>query len=212
MRDCGTILIVDSDEASRLTAVQAAVRLGYDARPTPTADELRSARDRAPTSRSSRSSFRGRERLRGHAPAPRRVRGRPSVILVSAVRSTPSTGGRAHARRRRLSPEPTRRRRAPRSYPALAAAGELVNCNGNGNGTDRNDYGAQPARAADPGAPRGRPDPGPDRRRLVISSKTVATHIQHVLSKLGFSRERRPSRWRSREGWSSRRFGRTRWR
>ena len=40
MRDCGTILIVDSDGASRLTAVQAAVRLGYDARPTPTGDEL----------------------------------------------------------------------------------------------------------------------------------------------------------------------------
>ena len=38
--DCGTILIVDSDDASRLTAVQAAVRLGYDARPTPTAEEL----------------------------------------------------------------------------------------------------------------------------------------------------------------------------
>ena len=40
MQDCGTILIVDSDDASRLTAVQVAVRLGYDARPTPTADEL----------------------------------------------------------------------------------------------------------------------------------------------------------------------------
>ena len=40
MKDCGTILIVDSDDASRLTAVQVAVRLGYDARPTPTADEL----------------------------------------------------------------------------------------------------------------------------------------------------------------------------
>ncbi len=40
MQDCGTILIVDSDDGSRLTAVQVAVRLGYDARPTPTADEL----------------------------------------------------------------------------------------------------------------------------------------------------------------------------
>jgi CheY-like chemotaxis protein len=41
-------LIVDSDDASRLTAVQVAVRLGYDARPTPTADELveRLGRDR----------------------------------------------------------------------------------------------------------------------------------------------------------------------
>ena len=40
MKDCGTILIVDSDDASRLTAVQVAVQLGYDARPTPSADEL----------------------------------------------------------------------------------------------------------------------------------------------------------------------------
>ena len=40
MKDCGSILIVDSDDASRLTAVQVAVRLGYDARPTPTGEEL----------------------------------------------------------------------------------------------------------------------------------------------------------------------------
>jgi two-component system KDP operon response regulator KdpE len=40
VQDCGMILIVDSDDVSRLTAVQVAVRLGYDARPTPTADEL----------------------------------------------------------------------------------------------------------------------------------------------------------------------------
>ena len=40
MTDCGTILIVDHDDASRLTAVQVAVRLGYDARPSPTGDEL----------------------------------------------------------------------------------------------------------------------------------------------------------------------------
>ena len=40
MEDCGTILIVDSDDASRLTVVQVAVRLGYEARPTPTTGEL----------------------------------------------------------------------------------------------------------------------------------------------------------------------------
>ena len=48
MKDCGTILIVDSDDASRLTAVQVAVRLGYDARPTrrPTSCIERLGRDR----------------------------------------------------------------------------------------------------------------------------------------------------------------------
>src|SRR5262245_27683489 len=38
MRDGGTILVVDHDDASRLTAVQAAVRLGYDARPSETGE------------------------------------------------------------------------------------------------------------------------------------------------------------------------------
>src|SRR5262245_43378892 len=40
MGGSGTILIVDHDDTSRLTAVQVAVRLGYDARPTPTGEEL----------------------------------------------------------------------------------------------------------------------------------------------------------------------------
>ena len=38
MQDCGTILIVDSDDSSRLTAGQVAVRLGFGARPSPDAD------------------------------------------------------------------------------------------------------------------------------------------------------------------------------
>src|SRR5262245_16673722 len=40
MGDCGTILIVDHDDMSRLTAVGVAVQLGYEARPTPSGDEL----------------------------------------------------------------------------------------------------------------------------------------------------------------------------
>src|SRR5262245_62549738 len=40
MGDCGTILIVDHDDTSRLSAVRAAVQLGYEARPTQSGDEL----------------------------------------------------------------------------------------------------------------------------------------------------------------------------
>ncbi len=44
---------------------------------------------------------------------------------------------------------------------------------------------------------------------LVISSKTVATHIQHILSKLGVTAARRPSRSPSDAALSSRTFRRT---
>ena len=79
MKNCGTILVVDSDDASRLTAVQVAVRLGYDARPTPTGDELleRLGRDRPALAIVEVELPAAREWPRDHAPAPREVRGRP---------------------------------------------------------------------------------------------------------------------------------------
>jgi DNA-binding NarL/FixJ family response regulator len=40
MTDCGTILVVDHDDTSRLTAVHVAVRLGYEARPSHTGEDL----------------------------------------------------------------------------------------------------------------------------------------------------------------------------
>ena len=187
MQDCGTILIVDSDEASRLAAVQVAVRLGYDARPTPTADELL-------------------ERLGSERPAlaivevelPGAGNGLDvmrqlhetfdetlPVILVSGrqVDAFDRTAGlmlgaddyltkpldaaellaRVKRSLRRVSPAP-------------------ANGHGNGHGADT---GLSPrereilALLAEGRTQRQIADD------LVISSKTVATHIQHVLSKLG---------------------------
>ena len=184
MKDCGSILIVDSDDASRLTAVQVAVRLGYDARPTPTGDELleRLGDDRpdlAVVEVELPGPANGLEVMRqlhdefgGDLP----------VILVSARRVEafdraaglmlgaddyllkPLDDGELLARIRR-----SLRRSTPRAK-------------GNGHKAD--------------------PSLSPRERQilallaegrtqsqiataLVISSKTVATHIQHILSKLG---------------------------
>jgi DNA-binding NarL/FixJ family response regulator len=189
MGGCGTILIVDHDDASRLTAVQVTVRLGYEARPTPTGDELieRLGPDR-PTLAIVEVELDGpvsglevmhqlHERFGADLP----------VILVSASRtdaldrtaglmlgaddylSKPLDSGELLARVRR-----SLRRGA---QPA-------ANGNGNGNG-HRDDASLSPRESqiltllAE----------GRTQRQiateLVISSKTVATHIQHILGKLG---------------------------
>jgi len=184
LTDCGTILIVDSDDAARLTAVQVAVRLGYEARPTPTGDELleRLGRDR-PTLAIVEVELPGpanglevmrqlHEEFGGDLP----------VILVSAQRidafdraaglmlgaddylSKPLDGGELLARVKRSlrRSQPLRNHNghkaesnlSPREREILALLAE---------GRTQQEIAAA----------------------LVISSKTVATHIQHVLSKLG---------------------------
>jgi DNA-binding NarL/FixJ family response regulator len=188
MKDCGSILVVDSDDASRLTAVQVAVRLGYDARPTPTGDELleRLGRDRPALAIVE-------VELPGHANGLEVMRqlhdefgGDLPVILVSAIRtdafdraaglmlgaddylSKPLDGGELLARVKR-----SLRRSAP-----------VTNGNGNGNG-HRDEANLSPReRQILALLAEGRTQ-GQIATALVISSKTVATHIQHILSKLG---------------------------
>jgi DNA-binding NarL/FixJ family response regulator len=190
MKDCGTILIVDSDDSSRLTAVQVAVRLGYDARPTPTADELieRLGRDRptlAIVEVELPGPANGLEVMRQLHEA---FDGDVPVILVSAQQTDafdrmvglmlgaddyvakPLDAGELLARVKRSV-----RRAVPK------------HANGNGNGHD--------SRGATAGlSPReheilGLLAEGRTQAQiagaLVISSKTVATHIQHILGKLG---------------------------
>jgi DNA-binding NarL/FixJ family response regulator len=193
LEDCGTILIVDHDDASRLTGVQVAVRLGYDARPTPSADELlERLGSEAPTLAIVEVELEGpvnglevmrqlHERFGADLP----------VILVSANRTDaldrtaglmlgaddyltkPLDSGELLARVRRSL------RRVP---PAK------VNGNGHGNGDGHHnghDSGLSPReRQILTLLAEGRTQ-SQIATELVISSKTVATHIQHVLSKLG---------------------------
>ena len=184
MKDCGSILIVDSDDASRLTAVQVAVRLGYDARPTPTGEELleRLGHDRPALAIVE-------VELPGHANGLEVMRqlhdefgGDLPVILVSAERIDafdraaglmlgaddyllkPLDGGELLARIKR-----SLRRSAP-----------APNGNGHGHETSLSPRERQILALLAEGRTQGQ-----IASALVISSKTVATHIQHILSKLG---------------------------
>ena len=184
MKDCGSILIVDSDDASRLTAVQVAVRLGYDARPTPTGEELleRLGHDR-PTLAIVEVE------LPGHANGLEVMRqlhdefgGDLPVILVSADRIDafdraaglmlgaddyllkPLDGGELLARIKRS---------LRRSTPA-------PNGNGHGHESSLSPRERQILALLAEGRTQSQ-----IATALVISSKTVATHIQHILSKLG---------------------------
>jgi DNA-binding NarL/FixJ family response regulator len=184
MKDCGSILIVDSDDASRLTAVQVAVRLGYDARPTPTGEELleRLGHDRPALAIVE-------VELPGHANGLEVMRqlhdafgGDLPVILVSAERIDafdraaglmlgaddyllkPLDGGELLARIKRS---------LRRSVPA-------PNGNGHGHETSLSPRERQILALLAEGRTQSQIAVA-----LVISSKTVATHIQHILSKLG---------------------------
>ena len=189
MKDCGTILIVDSDDASRLTAVQVAVRLGCDARPTPTGDELieRLGPDRptlAIVEVELPGAANGLEVMRQLHES---FDGDLPVILVSASQtdafdrmaglmlgaddyvSKPLDPGEFLARVKR----------------SLRRAVPKANGNGNSPARDENTAGLSPREREILGLLAEGRTQGQIAGDLVISSKTVATHIQHILSKLG---------------------------
>jgi DNA-binding NarL/FixJ family response regulator len=185
--DCGTILIVDHDDASRLTAVQAAVRLGCDARPTPSADELleRLGSDRpalAIVEVELEGPVNGLEVM--HQLHERFGADLP-VILVSASRTDPldrtaglMLGADDYLAKPLDSGELVARvRRSLRRVPPPRAKGH-----GNGHRVD-------PSLSPREQEILSLLAEGHTQRQiadeLVISSKTVATHIQHILSKLG---------------------------
>jgi DNA-binding NarL/FixJ family response regulator len=189
MQGCGTILIVDSDDASRLTGVQVAVRLGYDARPTPTADELleRLGSDRpvlAIIEVELPGAANGLEVMRQLHEA--FDDGLP-VILVSArqVDAFDRTAGIMLGADDYLTKPLDAAEllaRVKRSLRRVAPHKMNGHTNGHRSGTDA---GLSPRERqiltllAEGRTQRQIAD------ELVISSKTVATHIQHVLSKLG---------------------------
>jgi len=189
LENCGTILIVDHDDASRLTAVQAVVRLGYEARPTPTGDELI-------------------ERLMGD---------RPTLALVEVELEGPINGLEVMRQLHELfgSELPVilysgnRTDALDRTAGLMLGAddyltkpldsGELLarvrrslrrltppTTNGNGNGNGHRDHANLSPRERQilTLLAEGRTQ-SQIATQLVISSKTVATHIQHILAKLG---------------------------
>ena len=189
MKDCGTILIVDSDDASRLTAVRAVVRLGYDARPTPTADELieRLGPDRPMLAIVEVELPGPANGLEVMCQLHEAFGSDLPVILVSAKQidafdrtaglmlgaddyvSKPLDAGELLARVKR-----SLRRTAP------------TQANTNGNGHQRSvDAGLSPREREILGLLAEGRTQAQIATELVISSKTVATHIQHILSKLG---------------------------
>ena len=189
MTDCGTILIVDHDDTARLSAVSVAVRLGYEARAVENAELLLERLDgdrpalaivevELPGSLSGLEVLRElHERFGDDLP----------VILVSADRTTaldrtsglmlgaddylvkPFDFGELLARVRRSL------RRAPSSNGKR---------NGNGNGKPT-DLSLSPREREILGLLASGKTQREIASSLVLSPKTVATHIQHLLSKLG---------------------------
>jgi DNA-binding NarL/FixJ family response regulator len=185
MTDCGTILIVDHDDTSRLSAVSVAARLGYEARAVENAELLL-------------------ERLDGERPAlaivevdlPGALSGLEvlrelherfghdlPVILVSAERTSAldrTAGLMLGADDYLTKPLDTGEllARVRRSLRRLSPA------NGNGNGKPK-DLSLSPREREILGLLASGKTQREIASSLVLSPKTVATHIQHVLSKLG---------------------------
>jgi DNA-binding NarL/FixJ family response regulator len=190
MKDCGTILIVDSDDASRLTAVQVAVRLGYDARPTPNADELieRLGSDRptlAIVEVELPGAGNGLEVMRQLHEV---FDGDLPVILVSASQTDAfdRTAGLMLGADDYVSKPLDAGELMARVKRSLRRAASHTNGSGNGNGNGRSvEAGLSPREREILGLLAEGRTQGQIASELVISSKTVATHIQHILSKLG---------------------------
>jgi len=190
MGGCGTILVVDHDDAVRAAAVYVAVRLGYEVRSAENAELVleRIDEDRpalaivevelpGPTS--------GLELLRElHGAYGENL----PVILVSAERTAPldHVAGLMLGADDYLGKPFDRGELLARARRSLQRSGASVtNGNGNGNGAKQVEISLSPrereilALLAE----------GQSQKQiasaLVISPKTVATHIQHLLSKLG---------------------------
>ena len=187
MKDCGTILIVDSDDASRLTAVHVAVRLGYDARPTPSAAELL---ERLGPERPALAIV--EVELPGPANGFEVMRqlhdafdGDLPVILVSAERTDAfdrAAGLMLGADDYLLKPLDSGEllARVKRSLRRSAPAASNGSANGRTNEANLSPREREILALLAEGRTQGQ-----IATSLVISSKTVATHIQRILTKLG---------------------------
>ena len=192
MGDCGTILVVDHDGATRAAATYVAVRLGYEVRSAENAELVLERLDGVPPCLAIvevelPGPTSGLELLRElHAAYGENL----PVILVSAERRTPldHVAGLMIGADDYMAKPFDRGELLARVRRSLRRSGSAItNGNGIGNGTGyaNGDVHLSPrereilALLAE----------GKSQKQiaaaLVISPKTVATHIQHLLSKLG---------------------------
>ena len=188
MGGCGTILVVDHDDEARSAAVSVAVRLGYMTRAAENAELVLERLDEerpalaivevelpGPTS--------GLELLRElHATYGQDL----PVILVSAVRTTPldHVAGLLLGADDYMSKPLDRGELLARVRRSLRRSGAAL-ATGNGNGTRNGEVRLSPREREILALLADGKSQAQIAASLVISSKTVATHIQHVLSKLG---------------------------
>jgi DNA-binding NarL/FixJ family response regulator len=188
MGDCGTILVVDHDDATRAAATYVAVRLGYEVRAVENAELVLERLDEIPPALAIvevelPGQTSGLELLRVlHAAYGDDL----PVILVSAERTTPldHVAGLMIGADDYMAKPFDRGELLARVQRSLRRAGAPA-ANGNGHGSRNGEVNLSPrereilALLAD----------GQSQKQiaaaLVISPKTVATHIQHLLSKLG---------------------------
>jgi DNA-binding NarL/FixJ family response regulator len=188
MNDCGSILIVDSDDISRLTAVQVSVRLGYEARPTPTSDELleRLGPNR-PDLAIVEVELPGASGLDVMRQLHEAFGPDLPVILVSMERTAPldRAAGLMLGADDYVAKPLDHGELLERVRRSLRRTERPANGNGNENGNGTRDESGLSRREREILTLLAE---GRTQREiaaiLVISSKTVATHIQHILSKL----------------------------
>ena len=188
MGGCGTILVVDHDDEVRSAAVSVAVRLGYVTRAAENAelvlerlDEERPALAIVEVELSGPTS--GLELLRElHATYGQDL----PVILVSAERTTPldHVAGLLLGADDYMSKPLDRGELLARVRRSLRRSGAALS-NGNGNGTGNGEVRLSPREREILALLADGKSQAQIAASLVISSKTVATHIQHLLSKLG---------------------------
>ena len=188
MGGCGTILVVDHDDEARSAAVSVAVRLGYVTRAAENAELVLERLDEerpalaivevelpGPTS--------GLELLRElHATYGQDL----PVILVSAVRTTPldHVAGLLLGADDYMSKPLDRGELLARVRRSLRRSGAAL-ATGNGSGTRNGEVRLSPREREILALLADGKSQAQIATSLVISSKTVATHIQHLLSKLG---------------------------
>lgn len=190
MKDCGTILVVDHDAATRATAVYVATRLGFQVLAVENAELVVERLDQpapalaiievelpGPTS--------GFELLRElHTAYGEDL----PVILLSAERTSPldHIAGLMLGADDYLAKPVDRGELLARVRRSLRRAGTTVTVeNGKKNGHTNGDVNLSPREREILALLAGGRSQKQIAATLVISPKTVATHIQHLLSKLG---------------------------